>query len=66
MNILIKLTCLVGLVIAPIMGEKIKDSEPKAKQNCEMSSDMKCDMSSCASMNKEECSKEKASCCDKH
>ena len=66
MNILIKLTCLVGLVIAPIMGEKIKDSEPKAKHNCEMSADMNCDMGACASMNKEECSKDKAACCDKH
>jgi len=61
MNILIKLTCLVGLVIAPIMGEKIQDAKPKAVQKCEAScqenSDMKCDMNACASMTKDECAK---------
>jgi K(+)-stimulated pyrophosphate-energized sodium pump len=66
MNILIKLTCLIGLVIAPILGsghhdaKKANDSETK----CEMvdgkyvtSTTGKCDMSLCASMTKEECSK---------
>ena len=68
MNILIKLTCLVGLVIAPIMGEKIEEHRaiqaPKCETSCAsekaschgaaMSNDMKCDMND-----------KKASCCDK-
>lgn len=63
MNILIKLTCLVGLVIAPIMGEKIQETKPRIVQKCETSctdnascsKDMVCDMSECASMTKAEC-----------
>ena len=72
MNILIKLTCLIGLVIAPILGsgneaKKEKDCCAKTEMSCSgqeatchgaaMSNDMKCDMSACASMTKEECAK---------
>ena len=66
MNILIKLTCLIGLVIAPILGsghhdaKKAIDSETK----CEMvdgksitSTTGKCDMSQCSKITKEECAK---------
>jgi K(+)-stimulated pyrophosphate-energized sodium pump len=60
MNILIKLTCLIGLVIAPILGNG-SASESKM-MNCSM--EMKsgammgnCDMSKCATMTKEECAK---------
>jgi K(+)-stimulated pyrophosphate-energized sodium pump len=60
MNILIKLTCLIGLVIAPILGNG-SASENKM-MNCTM--EMKsggmmgnCDMSKCATMTKEECAK---------
>ena len=60
MNILIKLTCLIGLVIAPILGNG-SASESKM-MNCKM--EMKsgammgnCDMSKCATMTKEECAK---------
>ena len=70
MNILIKLTCLIGLVIAPILGnghdtKKEKDCCAKTEMSCAgqeaschgaaMSNDMKCDMSACATMTKEEC-----------
>ena len=72
MNILIKLTCLIGLVIAPILGsgneaKKEKDCCAKTEMSCSgqeaschgaaMSNDMKCDMSACASMTKDECAK---------
>jgi K(+)-stimulated pyrophosphate-energized sodium pump len=66
MNILIKLTCLIGLVIAPILGsghhdaKKAIDSETKCEMvdgKCVTSTTGKCDMSQCASMTKEECSK---------
>lgn len=72
MNILIKLTCLIGLVIAPILGsgneaKKEKDCCAKTEMSCAgqetschgaaMSNDMKCDMSACASMTKDECAK---------
>jgi K(+)-stimulated pyrophosphate-energized sodium pump len=59
MNILIKLTCLIGLVIAPILGNG-SASENKM-MNCTMQ--MKsgtmgnCDMSKCATMTKDECAK---------
>jgi K(+)-stimulated pyrophosphate-energized sodium pump len=74
MNILIKLTCLVGLVIAPIMGDG-HASEGDVNSECcakkEMCADKKacaphgegnmvCDMSKCAEMTKEEC----AAMCD--
>jgi K(+)-stimulated pyrophosphate-energized sodium pump len=47
MNILIKLTCLIGLVIAPILGEGSHTLANKA--SCCAVSEM------CASMSKEEC-----------
>ena len=67
MNILIKLTCLIGLVIAPILGSGHHDAK-KANgcdtTKCEMIDGKcvpintgKCDMSQCAKMTKEECSK---------
>ena len=66
MNILIKLTCLIGLVIAPILGNGGNGGEAKEmKCTMEMSSacseDMgKCDMSKCADMTKDQC----AAMCD--
>jgi len=73
MNILIKLTCLVGLVIAPILGDghgNDKKSQPacgtkkeacckdKSKNACHGSEmKMKCDMSKCATMTKDQCAK---------
>ncbi|MEC4004665.1 sodium-translocating pyrophosphatase [Flavobacterium sp. SUN052] len=63
MNILIKLTCLIGLVIAPILGNGTKGESGKTmKCTMEMKStcseDMgKCDMDKCATMTKEECAK---------
>jgi K(+)-stimulated pyrophosphate-energized sodium pump len=61
MNILIKLTCLIGLVIAPILGNgshgnEMKEVKMEMKMEC--SGDMgKCDMSKCATMSKDECAK---------
>ncbi len=65
MNILIKLTCLIGLVIAPILGNGTAPEGKEMKCVIEMSSkcseDMgKCDMSKCATMTKDEC----AAMCD--
>ena len=64
MNILIKLTCLIGLVIAPILGNGGNGGEGKEmKCTIEMKScsegEMmgKCDMSKCATMTKDECAK---------
>ena len=60
MNILIKLTCLIGLVIAPILGGHGATTEKGA---CCAKTEMmccdtgKCDMSKCADMTKEECAK---------
>jgi len=48
MNILIKLTCLIGLVIAPILGSGSHSDVAKAACCKEMSAD-------CTSMSKEEC-----------
>ena len=50
MNILIKLTCLIGLVIAPILGggEAHAVTEKQAMSCC-------ADMGDCSSMSKEEC-----------
>ncbi len=62
MNILIKLTCLIGLVIAPILGNGVKEGGDK-KMECTMEMKMeckdmgKCDMSKCATMTKDECAK---------
>lgn len=76
MNILIKLTCLVGLVIAPIMGDghggdhneaavctKKTECCAEKKEDCKKACTAnigKCDLSKCASMTKEEC----AAMCD--
>lgn len=61
MNILIKLTCLIGLVIAPILGSGHAEGSAKKAACCmEMSADMttKCgDMNAMAGMTKEECAK---------
>jgi K(+)-stimulated pyrophosphate-energized sodium pump len=64
MNILIKLTCLIGLVIAPILGNGSSNEAPKVmmiKMECAEGKMMgKCDMSKCATMTKDEC----AAMCD--
>ncbi len=67
MNILIKLTCLIGLVIAPILGSghhDVKEANGCDTTKCKMIDGKcvpintgKCDMSQCAKMTKEECSK---------
>jgi K(+)-stimulated pyrophosphate-energized sodium pump len=60
MNILIKLTCLIGLVIAPILGSGHSDSEEvnvKIVKTYSASNMGKCDMSKCATMTKDECAK---------
>jgi K(+)-stimulated pyrophosphate-energized sodium pump len=64
MNILIKLTCLIGLVIAPILGNGTSATPELKEVKCTMemttscSEDMgKCDMSKCEKMTKEECAK---------
>nr|WP_315189244.1 sodium-translocating pyrophosphatase [uncultured Flavobacterium sp.] len=62
MNILIKLTCLIGLVIAPILGSGSSDMATKTvKMECVMGEGAmmmgKCDMSKCATITKEECAK---------
>ena len=60
MNILIKLTCLIGLVIAPILGS---GNESGALASCCVKTEMHsakmlyCDMSKMAMMTKEECAK---------
>lgn len=59
MNILIKLTCLVGLVIAPLLGNghgahgACCDAD---KKECAHEG-KECDLSDCATMTKEECAK---------
>ena len=61
MNILIKLTCLIGLVIAPILGEGHSASGMAeggsccAKTEIHGSGHSKCDRSKMATMTKEEC-----------
>ena len=56
MNILIKLTCLIGLVIAPILGNGSHSEGTKAACcTTEMVSESKCSMDECAKMTKEEC-----------
>jgi K(+)-stimulated pyrophosphate-energized sodium pump len=62
MNILIKLTCLIGLVIAPILGNGTAPEGKEVKCTIEMKStcteDMGgCDMDKCATMTKDECAK---------
>ncbi|MDI1318162.1 sodium-translocating pyrophosphatase [Flavobacterium sp.] len=63
MNILIKLTCLIGLVIAPILGAGHEGGTKESGMKMECAGDMmmgKCDMSKCKDMTKEEC----AAMCD--
>ncbi|OYU84945.1 MAG: sodium-translocating pyrophosphatase [Flavobacterium sp. BFFFF2] len=66
MNILIKLTCLIGLVIAPILGtghadnKKCDINNKACMESCEGDAAGmmgKCDMSKCATMTKDECAK---------
>jgi K(+)-stimulated pyrophosphate-energized sodium pump len=69
MNILIKLTCLIGLVIAPILGSGGSTIDGNGSchmkeikmEKCTMHKDDmmmgKCDMSKCATMTKEECAR---------
>jgi K(+)-stimulated pyrophosphate-energized sodium pump len=60
MNILIKLTCLIGLVIAPILGghgATTEDGACCAKTEMVCCDTGKCDMSKCADMTKDECAK---------
>jgi K(+)-stimulated pyrophosphate-energized sodium pump len=59
MNILIKLTCLIGLVVAPILGGHSAGTEKEACCATEMHAGhkMKCDMSKMAMMSKDECAK---------
>lgn len=61
MNILIKLTCLIGLVIAPILGGH-EAGATTTKASCCVKTEQKLDCSKCdtammASMTKEECAK---------
>lgn len=60
MNILIKLTCLIGLVIAPILGNGSASENKMMNIKMEMKSGGmmgNCDMSKCATMTKDECAK---------
>ena len=68
MNILIKLTCLIGLVMAPILGNGSASensvphcSLPSKEMKCPMMEKGammgNCDMSKCTTMTKEECAK---------
>ncbi|MGX7667441.1 sodium-translocating pyrophosphatase [Flavobacterium pedocola] len=63
MNILIKLTCLVGLVIAPILGSGNGHGAQHGKSSCCSKTEMhaghhmKCDMTKMATMTKDECAK---------
>ncbi|HEX8574952.1 MAG TPA: sodium/proton-translocating pyrophosphatase, partial [Flavobacterium sp.] len=56
MNILIKLTCLIGLVIAPILGNGHLETGVKADAGVHKMIG-KCDRSKCVTMTKEECAK---------
>ncbi len=63
MNILIKLSCLVGLTLAPILGHQLSKSHgaPAGKDKMECCSGMdkmdmgSCDMDKCMNMSQEEC-----------
>jgi K(+)-stimulated pyrophosphate-energized sodium pump len=63
MNILIKLTCLIGLVIAPILGGHSEGTKKEMKHiiiKMHTDGDAKmgqCDMTKCATMTKDECAK---------
>ena len=64
MNILIKLTCLVGLVIAPILGDGHGDKKEANAAKCEMSCSGQ--EASCHGANATcESNDEKGACCDK-
>jgi K(+)-stimulated pyrophosphate-energized sodium pump len=64
MNILIKLTCLVGLVIAPILGDGHGDKKEANAAKCEMSCSGQ--EASCHGANATcESNNEKGACCDK-
>ena len=66
MNILIKLSCLVGLTLAPMLGHQMNGGHGALKEKMECcvpgdKKEMKCvDMSKCADMTQEEC----AAMCD--
>ncbi len=62
MNILIKLSCLVGLTLAPMLGEHNTNKATLAPATektacCAGDEANKCDMDKCANMTKEECAK---------
>ena len=62
MSILIKLTCLIGLVIAPILGAGHSADKKQMQCTVEMKECKegmmgKCDLSKCATMTKDECDK---------
>jgi len=69
MNILIKLTCLIGLVMAPILGNESSTMNTQSScekkeiimKQCSMAEGAmmmgKCNMAKCAKMTKEECAK---------
>lgn len=70
MNILIKLSCLVGLTLAPMLGHQhaaeARLGSAKNNKECCASTADKCDMDKCASMTEEECAKycEEMGCSD--
>jgi K(+)-stimulated pyrophosphate-energized sodium pump len=59
MNILIKLTCLIGLVIAPILGNGAETTKKECKAGTE------CQMNGASCEQDTKCSTDKAACCDK-
>ncbi|MBK8847037.1 MAG: sodium-translocating pyrophosphatase [Bacteroidetes bacterium] len=72
MNILIKLTCLVGLTLAPLLGHMNDDACCEGKDEACCHNEMKCDVEKCKNMSAAECaaycdsmgcsSQEKAEC----
>jgi K(+)-stimulated pyrophosphate-energized sodium pump len=59
MNILIKLTCLIGLVIAPILGNGAETTKKECKAGTE------CQMNGGSCEQDAKCAAEKPACCDK-
>lgn len=62
MNILIKLSCLVGLTLAPMLGEHYTNKSALAQTTentacCAGDEPNKCNMDKCANMTQEECAK---------
>jgi K(+)-stimulated pyrophosphate-energized sodium pump len=57
MNILIKLSCLIGLVIAPILGGHTEDAENHDTKTEMVMGMGKCDPAKMATMTKDECAK---------